>query len=298
MRRMNTRQALIAAIGLSLLAGLWACTPQNQQLPTPTVIIPSTPTETPSPTPLPFTPTPTPLTCLTRPGQIKQESLTATKPAQEFLIYLPPCYDQMTDLKYPVLYLLHGQTYIDDQWVRIGAGTIADQLIISGEAPPFIIVFPDDRYWNLPPGPGFGERLINLVIPYVDANYRTRADRDHRSIGGLSRGGGWAAELGFQHPELFGSIGLHSPAIFVEDDQYLVKWIENIPAETRPRLWMDVGDRDTYLSYLRSLEETLTAYNYLHEFHVYPGDHTEGYWSRHTEEYLRWYVEGWQESLP
>jgi enterochelin esterase-like enzyme len=292
MRRMYTRQALIAVIALSLLS---ACAPSIEQIPTPTVPSP-TPTITPSPTPIPFTPTPTPLTCLTQPGEIKQESITTVKPAQEFLAYLPPCYDQMTDLKYPVLYLLHGQTYVDNQWVRIGAGTIADQLIMSGEASPFIIVFPDDRYWNLPPGPGFGDRLINLVIPYIDENYRTISDRDHRALGGLSRGGGWAARLGFTHPELFGAIGLHSPAIFVEDDPYLGKWIAKIPAANRPRLWMDVGDADTYLGYCRSLEAVLTDLNYLHEFHVYSGDHSERYWGRHIEEYLQWYVEGWSET--
>ena len=68
--------------------------------------------------------------------------------------------------------LLHGQTYTDDQWVRLGAATIADQLILAGEAPPFIIVFPDDRYWNLVSGPAFGARLVDALIPYIDATYR------------------------------------------------------------------------------------------------------------------------------
>ncbi|MEW6403943.1 MAG: alpha/beta hydrolase-fold protein [Chloroflexota bacterium] len=296
---MITRQAFITLIGFSLLAGLWGCTPSNERIPTPTAL-PSTPTETPSPTPIPPTPTITPLTCLTQPGQVKAESLTSTKPAQEFRIYLPPCYDQMTELEYPVLYLLHGQTFQDDQWVRLGAATIADQLIISGEAPPFIIVFPDDRYWNLPAGPGFGDRLLELIIPYVDENYRTQADRDHRAIGGLSRGGGWAARLGFWYPELFGAIGLHSPFVFGTEQEALERRIAEMPPDTRPRLWIDVGDADTNLTYCRSLAAMLTDHDYLHEFHVYAGDHTEGYWSRHTEEYLRWYIEGWveQESQP
>jgi len=289
---MRTRQALIA---LSLLAGLWACSPSNQPTPTPT-IIPSTPLPTNTVTPLPPapTPTPTPLACLTQPGRVEQKSVTSTNPAQEFLIFLPPCYDELTSERYPVLYLLHGQTYTDDQWIRLGAADIAGRLIVSGEAPPFIIVFPDDRYWNLPPGSGFGGRLIDLVIPYVDKNYRTTADRGHRALGGLSRGGGWTLRLGFTHPELFGALGLHSPVIFIEDGPYLEKWIRDIPPEGRPDLWFDIGDHDRELGNGRVLEKMLTDNDYIHEFHLYSGDHSEAYWSLHVEEYLRWYAGNWQ----
>ena len=40
---------------------------------------------------------------------------------------------------------------------------------------------------------GFGDRVVNVIIPYIDSNYRTLADRQHRAVGGLSLGGGWAA---------------------------------------------------------------------------------------------------------
>jgi enterochelin esterase-like enzyme len=291
---MKTRQAFIT---LSLLAGLWACSPSNQQTPSPTTILPtSIPTSTATITPTPFPPTPTSLGCLSQPGHVKQDSITVTNPAQEFLIYLPPCYEELNTTRYPVLYLLHGQTYTDDQWVRLGAADSADRLILSGKASPFIIVFPDDRYWNLPPGPGFGDRLIKLVIPYVDKNYRTLTDRAHRALGGLSRGGGWTVQLGFNHPELFGAIGLHSPAIFREDAPYLYKWIHAIPTDMRPNLWLDVGDADHELGSVEALETTLTDNNYLHEFHMYSGDHSEGYWSLHVAEYINWYAQNWSES--
>src|SRR5262249_39183806 len=148
-------------------------------------------------------------------------AIDTAKPPQLFLIYLPPCYDQEVNQRYPVLYLLHGQTYIDDQWVRLGAPQAANQLILAGRVAPFIIVFPDDRYWNLPEGDGFGDRLLNLVMPYVDSHYRTLTDRTSRAIGGLSRGGGWAVHLMFRNVYLFGTVGLHSPAIFEQDGPYL-----------------------------------------------------------------------------
>lgn len=286
-------------LAVFLFLGLAACQPSNLVLSTsiPT-FVPETPTRTPIP-PIPtLEPSATPLACLSQPGRLEQGSLDTTKPPQQYLIYLPPCYDQRTDLFYPTLYLLHGQTYTDDQWVRMGAVQVADELILSGEAPPFIIVFPDDRYWNLPPGPLFGERLIDALIPYIDKTYRTRPDRDHRALGGLSRGGGWTVELGLTHPELFGMLGLHSPAIFSNDRAELDAWLRAIPPTPYPRLWIDVGDNDKETGSIRAFESLLAAHSIPHEYHVFSGDHSELYWMQHVEEYLRWYIQGWTESAP
>jgi enterochelin esterase-like enzyme len=236
------------------------------------------------------------LTCLTEPGLLKQDVVQTTNPPQEFIIYLPPCYETFTDKRYPVLYLLHGQTYTQDQWVRLGASALADQMIHAGESQPFIMVFPDDRYWNSAAGPGFGNRFINDLLPYVDKNYRTLADREHRALGGLSRGGGWTVQLGFNHPELFGALGLHSPAIFKEDAPYVGRVIQAIPQETRPRLWIDIGDSDRELSGALQLEDVLIYNDYLHQFYRFTGEHSESYWSAHIEDYLRWYVRTWQET--
>jgi enterochelin esterase-like enzyme len=290
---MKTRQAIILTTLFALLAGPSACSTFNPPPPTPTPI-PATATLAPSPTAI-VSPTPTPLGCLTRPGKIKEGRAETSNPAQEYLIYLPPCYDVMTDIHYPVLYLLHGQTYTEDQWVRLGAADAADELILSDEAKPFIIVFPDDRYWNQPAGPAFGDRLINFLIPHIDQNYRTLADRDHRALGGLSRGGGWTIQLGLQNWQMFGSLGLHSPVIFVDDGEFIPYWLREIPEESWPRMWIDIGDRDGELTVTRRFEALITEKGLPHEFHFYAGDHTENYWGAHTLEYIRWYAQGWQE---
>ncbi|HEX2696395.1 MAG TPA: alpha/beta hydrolase-fold protein [Anaerolineales bacterium] len=277
---------------LSLFLGLSACTSPNPATPTPTQV-PPTPTSTPTATPT-IIPTATQLACLTQPGRVDNGSLDTTTPPQEFLIYLPPCYDQKTKDRYPVLYLLHGQTYTDDQWVRLGAATAADNLILSGTAQPFIIVFPDDRYWNIQAGSAFGYRLVHDLIPYIDENYRTLADRDYRALGGLSRGGGWAVELGLQDYELFGALGLNSPAIFSDDAQYLSRWIRAIPPDQWPRIWVDAGDQDKELSSVLQFEGLLSSYEIPHEWRMYTGDHSETYWHAHVTEYLQWYTDGWE----
>ncbi len=299
---MKTRQAILKTAFLTLLLAFSACSTPTEIPATQTVTPPPTgttsPTATFTPSPIPPTPTPTPLGCLTEAGQVKPDVVSTTNPPQEFFIYLPPCYEVRQDLEYPVLYLLHGQTYNQDQWVRLGVPSIADQLIHNGEAQPFIVIFPDDRGWNLVAGSGFGNRLINDLIPYVDANYRTLADRDHRALGGLSRGGGWTVKLGFEHPQLFGVLGLHSPAIFIDNAPQIEGIIRKLSEAERPHLWFDVGDADREQGSALLLEDVLTRNNYIHEFHQFSGDHSEVYWSAHVDEYLRWYVKQWPADAP
>jgi enterochelin esterase-like enzyme len=280
---------------LSLLSGLWACSPSNPgTLPAPS--LPPTATKTHIP-PLPTLPsitlTPTPLTCLSQPGELQNGEVATEVRPTAFIVYLPPCYDQFPEQRYPVLYLLNGQTYTADQWVRLGAPAAADKLIHSGQSVPFIMVFPEDRYWNLDLGTRFGQYLLNNVIPYIDEHYRTLADRAHRALGGLSRGGGWAFQLGMTRPDLFGSLGLHSPAIFGDDRAALERWAREMPPEIWPRLYLDVGDNDRERDFNIHLENVLTAYEVPHEWHLNLGAHNEAYWSEHVMEYIRWYAEGW-----
>ena len=192
-----------------------------------------------------------------------------------------------------MLYLLHGQTYTDDQWLRLGAVDVADRLIRSGESVPFIIVFPDDRYWNLPPGAGFGQRLVEELIPYIDSTYRTLPSRNQRAIGGLSRGAGWALRLGLTRWDLFSSIGLHSLAVLQRDASEITDWLDEIPPSSRPRLFMDIGDNDPELTMATRVESDFNEFGLAHEWHLYSGAHTEEYWRAHVEEYIRWYAEGW-----
>jgi enterochelin esterase-like enzyme len=172
---------------------------------------------------------------------------------------------------------------------------VMDRLLLNDEIAPFIIVFPDDRYWNVQAGPGFGERLVDHLIPYVDQNYRTLADREHRAIGGMSRGAGWTLRLGLERWDLFGTLGLHSLAAFADDRPFLTDWLKEIPPASWPNIFMDMGESDQELGFNSQFENTLTQLGIPHEWHLYPGAHDEAYWGAHVEEYLRWYAQVWAE---
>jgi enterochelin esterase-like enzyme len=275
---------------------------------------PSTDTATPSPSPAPIstvsstsnstsspspaTRTPPPLACFQTGGQIESGELRAEllRLPLEFRVYLPPCYREQPDRRYPVLYLIHGQSYNDDQWDRLGADETADDLIAAGEVPPFIIVMPRDRVWSQPTEDPFGQAVAEVLLPWIDENYRTRPERASRAVGGLSRGAGWAVHLGLSRWELFGAIGAHSLPVFWTDLPHLRAWLDAIPIEELPRLYLDLGDKDRPQISRSAIwfEALLTEENIPHEWHLYSGYHEEAYWESHVEEYLRWYARGWQ----
>jgi len=295
---MSTRQVTKWTTRLiALLTFITACAPSNQPLPSPTPYSP-TPTQNIIPTSISTIVAPTPTegsTCAKQAGHVESGKLESTNPPQEYLIYLPSCYNTQADKRYPVLYLLHGQTYTADQWIRLGAVDALDQISLSGESQPFILVFPDDRFWNLEAGPGFGDRLVNHLIPFIDETYRTLANRNHRAIGGLSRGSGWALQLGLTHWDLFSVIGLHSLAVFQGDGSRIENWLKEIPSSAYPTIFMDVGDNDPEFDMALSVESMFTQKGIPHEWHLYNGAHTEEYWSAHVAEYIGWYASQWNE---
>lgn len=254
------------------------------------------PTPAPTQTPLP-TPTVTPLACWSEGGRFEQGSLRSDllKLPMEYSVYLPPCYDQQPDRRYPVLYMIHGMSYNHDQWDRLGADEAADSLVAGGEVNPFIIVMPRDRNWDAPEADPFGQVLVDALIPFIDKAYRTLPEREYRAIGGLSRGAGWAIHLGLSRWELFGAIGGHSPPVFWSDTNRVRGWLAAIPPESMPRIYLDIGERDreAILHSAMWFENLLNEQGIPHEWYLFTGYHDEAYWSEHVADYLRWYAAEW-----
>jgi enterochelin esterase-like enzyme len=268
----------------------------NKSTPIPVVSSPTATLTLSSPTITPSLPHSTTMPdCLLQDGQVMATSIPSIqlKGELKFHLYLPPCYDQNTTQRYPVLYLIHGQSFNDDQWVRLGATKAADELIAAG-MPPFIIVMPYDKYhYRQPASDPFDEAVIEELIPFIDSTYRTIPERTSRAVGGLSRGGGWALHFALNYPDLFGTFGGHSLAILEEDGRHLSRLLDAIPAEEMPRIFMDIGKSDGLKASAGKFEAQLTERGIPHEWYVYPGFHNEAYWSKHVREYIKWYAAGW-----
>lgn len=286
----------------------YAKAPEEISTPTQTPILPKTvPSITPTPALSPSStsagstsPTlssPTALPCISKTGQIESAKITTSRLVKpfEYRVYTPPCYEHDLDQRYPVLYLIHGIGFNDDQWDRLEADEIADKLISSGEISALIIVMPHDSGPKiLPPANQFGEALVFDLIPAIDASYRTIPERQNRAIGGISHGGNWAIHLGLTHWSVFGTIGGHSSPLFKTDDPQKVEgWLGQIPPESFPRVYLDVGESDKLVDHIIRFEEILDDFSVPHELYLFPGSHNEAYWSAHIEQYLRWYARDW-----
>ncbi|WP_304236855.1 esterase [Jiulongibacter sediminis] len=127
-------------------------------------------------------------------------------------VYLPPNYDEISKTqKLPVLYLLHGGGDNDASWTTAGrANLILDNLYAEGKIEPMIVVMPAGHtgipgffmgagYWQDPAC----RDLVHTVIPFIDSNYPTFSDREHRAIAGLSMGGVQTLNTALWNPELF-----------------------------------------------------------------------------------------------
>lgn len=247
------------------------------------------------------TPTAIPAGCTETQGHFEYQEIQTTLMTHplSFRIYLPVCYDAQGEYEYPVLYFLHGQSFNDDQWDRLGADEALDRLVLAGEVVPFIIVMPKEsdymsNQWDSKYGPAIAEELT----VWVDEHYHTCAERQCRAIGGLSRGAAWAMRTGLIYWETFGTIGTHSLAPFRGDFNEAPSWFKKIPEDQLPRIWIDIGVLDVNLDAANTFEVRLTKYRMPHEWHIFLGTHNEDYWQSHVEEYLRWYAEAWKDRNP
>ena len=208
-------------------------------------------------------------------------------------VFLPPCYDSDTTRRYPVLYLLHGLGSSNEQWDRMGVDETADALIHARLISPLLIVMPQDPTIGQPTVSPFGEAVVDELAPWVDQQFRTRAERAYRAVGGLSRGAAWAIHLGLTEWQTFAVVGAHSLPVFWDDSGLISTWLDTIPPLEMPRLYLDIGQKDGDLASAEDFESELNVRAIPHEWHIFPGYHDENYWRSHLEDYLRWYTQGW-----
>ena len=141
------------------------------------------------------------------------------------LVYTPAEYESGKK-RYPVLYLQHGMGEGETSWTLQGKMQhIMDNAIAKGEAVPMLVVMEsgdikapfrggNNEAGRSEYGASFYPVLLNDLIPYIDANFRTKSDREHRAMAGLSWGGHQTFDVVLQNLDKFAWIGTFSGAIF------------------------------------------------------------------------------------
>ena len=150
----------------------------------------------------------------------------STSTSRRAFVYTPPGYDRDLSRRYPVLYLQHGWGEDETAWSNQGhANLIMDNLIAEGRIKPFLIVMTYGMTNNVRIGglanfkiEPFQTVLVDELIPYIDANFRTLSDQPHRAMAGLSMGGIETRWIILANLDKFSRIGLFSGGSISMDD--------------------------------------------------------------------------------
>ena len=150
----------------------------------------------------------------------------ATDEWRHAMVYTPALYETKVKQRFPVLYLQHGMGEDETSWSKQGhMQHIMDNLIAQGEAVPMIVVMEsgdvkapfrggDNRAGRSQYGATFYRIMTEDLIPYIDTNFRTLSDREHRAMAGLSWGGHQTFDLVMANMDKFAWMGGFSGAIF------------------------------------------------------------------------------------
>jgi enterochelin esterase-like enzyme len=209
--------------------------------------------------------------------------------AYYFQIYLPPCYETETERRYPAIYLLPGKGGGSRGWFTAGLAALADETILSGQVPPFLIIATGNNDVDL-----LGEVVHTDLLPYIEANYRVLAERPYRAVAGGSLGGSRAYRLALNNPQTFASAAVFGNGLVPGDETQLLEWIESLTAEERPRFFFNTGLQDPYMLALAEEMIDILDETGLESTSIFTtGGHDYGYWISNMPAYWRWAAEDW-----
>lgn len=208
------------------------------------------------------------------------------------VVYTPPGYDKDAARRFPVLYMLHGSGDNEHTWVSLGhAHWILDNVLAQGRSEPMLMVMADSHpiYPTLSTPEGalsnalaLERDLLEDVIPYVEGQYRVRAEPEGRAIAGVSMGGGHSLMIGLRHPDVFGWVLGLSGAILDPETTFAKTLADAKGTNDRlALLWFAVARSDRLLEGNQKLSDLLKAKGITHTFEAHDGAHNWPQWRRY-----------------
>jgi len=234
-------------------------------------------------------------------------------------VVIPDNAKLQTGVKFPVVYLLHGYSGNHGSWLKD-----APQLQYRADQYQVMLVCPDGGY-----GSWYFDSPINdsikyetfitkELLPFIDSNFPTSANKDHRAITGLSMGGHGGLFLGIRHSDLFGNAGSvcggvdirpfpnswdikKSLGTIIEHPQNWTDYsVVTIAKNLKPgqiHIIFDCGVSDFFIDVNRSLHQVLLTNKIDHDYTERPGGHNKAYWSNSIDYQLQFFAKKFMEAI-
>jgi enterochelin esterase-like enzyme len=223
-----------------------------------------------------------------------------TGTTRSMYVYTPPGYDPASNIKYPVLYLLHGGGDTEYGWYEVGkANRIADNLRATGKIKPMFIVMPlgHASFPGATPGPGmrqqgpnaFEQDFLTEIMPLVENTFNVSTDRKDRAIAGLSMGGGQTISIGLSNMDKFAYILPLSAAARNADQNPVLQKNLSDPSQVNKDLkllWIACGTEDGLFASAKSFSDFLDEKGIIHTFFQTSGGHSWPVWRLCVNEFL------------
>ena len=229
------------------------------------------------------------------------------KRSRKIRLYLPPGYENTSE-RYPVVYMHDGQNLFDDttsflgEW---GVDELMNELAKTDDIKAIVVGIDNggnDRIrelnaWDHPKygkaeGKEYMEFVVRVIKPYIDANYRTRPDRKNTLIMGSSLGGLISHYAIYQHPGVFGKVGIFSPSYWIADGVFEFTKSKPIPSDARLYLLVGGKEGDTMAPDMVRMSKYIITQGHPRthiKWKVNPeGEHNEKFWHSEFKEAMMW----------
>jgi predicted alpha/beta superfamily hydrolase len=202
-------------------------------------------------------------------------------------LFLPPGYDENTLRRYSVLYAMDGANLFDPkesfggaEWEVDETLALLDRMAIIDKVMVVGVYARDglrEQDYTLPGYRDVARALVEHVVPWVDANHRTKTGRTHRSILGSSLGGVFALHTFLAHPEVFGSVAALSATFGYRDDLFRRVAAEPVPSG---KIYVDAGYPQDNFERVRRMAHALADRGADLRYVAHPrGVHSELHWA-------------------
>ena len=231
------------------------------------------------------------------------------KTTRKIWIYLPPNYEN-SKKKYPVIYMEDGQNLfneatsfsgewkVDETMEAFSKNGILEAIVVGidnggSERLNEYSPWKNEKYGG---GNGslFTEFLVKTLKPYIDKRYRTLSQSKNTALIGSSMGGLISLYAGTKYPNIFGKLGIFSPAFwFAEND--LKRFLNRNSSKLKnTKFYFLSGTKESedMVSDIREIVEILekkgvSKQNIQTKFDDY-GTHSESYWAKEFPAAVKW----------